>query len=574
MWAPETAARVVAAAELDATGALWGAEIASACGGDADGVRSRVDGLLRLLSRSMSAEGSLRGDMAVSAAVSPGRVRVFMGHTDFAGLGGPTVNACTRENVVVVAARREAGSSHRLVALNANADTFPRAEFDLRDEVLAAVRAHEASEEAVAAHAAGRATLVWDQREWSSYLKALAAHMMSPAFGRHAEMRDALAGPVPCEVWLAVDSTLPHHGGLSSSAALTTAASLCLARLAGARPSLQELLTCDRGEFFLGKSAGCGDRAAIMCSVPGHLSEIASLPDGFSRAVPVPGGGALAVFMADAPVPRLSTQRGAEALRLRFGAEHAAAAGEWAAGIMRRFGAAAYVAAASALAAVLARDAGEAPGLEAWEFGAAREAMSGGPPLLRELAAGGRLERLVPDRRARHSLVFRLLALLPPGSRAAALYGVSECERGQRYLEALAAGRVDEVLELVRWSHNGDRAAVDYRRTGFPPTAWSTTPEFLCRDTDLVAWAASGRDLALVSGAFQRSIPDLDEMADELHALLGGRAALRVAAAGLGGTACVHCAGDEAASAAEAHLCARGWTVRRVEAGAPARLLG
>lgn len=557
--------------------ALWSARALAACEGDraaAAGLASRV----AACSRELASAGLGGAAPAVAcAAVAPGRMRVFMGHTDFQGLGGPTVNACTAETLVVLAARPAADVAAglgvgRVVAVNTDRAAFPRSVFRTAD-VWDAVRRHEGDPATRDEHAAGRATRVWPAGRWDSYLRALLGHLLSTAFEAHADFRAALTGPrATGTLYVAVDSTLPHRGGLSSSAALTTAWSLCAARaLAGRDLTREQLLGCDRCEYYLGKPMGCGDRAAIVCSRAGCLSEIGSHPDGLLRVVPMPGD-RLAVFEAVAPVPRLTSAEGRELLRGALGERRAAEAAAWADGIMERFGAAAFVDAVRHLREALGGGGASAgaAGLSAGDLASARDALGGG--LLRELAAGGRLAELVPDARRRHALVLRLMLLLPDRPRAVALYGVSECERGRRYVEALGAGDVDEVLRLVRWAHNGDRAAVDYRAEGFPPTAWAAEADFCCGAADVARWADEGRDLASVCGAFQRSLPELDEAADLLHRRFGGAAQLRVAAAGLGGTACVH-ARAEVADGVVALLTERGWTCRRIAACAPARAL-
>jgi hypothetical protein len=42
-------------------------------------------------------------DAPTCIVASPGRFRVFMGHTDLPGLGGPTINGATREELIGVA---------------------------------------------------------------------------------------------------------------------------------------------------------------------------------------------------------------------------------------------------------------------------------------------------------------------------------------------------------------------------------------------------------------------------------------------------------------------------------------
>lgn len=100
------------------------------------------------------------------------------------------------------------------------------------------------------------------------------------------------------------------------------------------------------------------------------------------------------------------------------------------------------------------------------------------------------------------------------------------------------------MIRLVRQSHNGDRATVDYRHH-FQPTRWATDPHTDISDQEIDKWIGRGDDdLCEKSGGFERSLPEFDEFADQVEATFGDAAAIRVAAAGLGGSMIVHVRSD------------------------------
>jgi hypothetical protein len=124
-----------------------------------------------------------------------------------------------------------------------------------------------------------------------------------------------------------------------------------------------------------------------------------------------------------------------------------------------------------------------------------------------------------------------------------------------------------QLLSLVRRSQDGDRACVDYRNA--TATAWqqAAAADIDPPDARLAEWAAQGASLHERHGGFERSLPEIDAMADAVHRRFGGQAALRVAAAGLGG-ACVCFCVPVLVDDVSAWLAGRGWVNERVEAGA------
>jgi len=269
---------------------------------------------------------------------------------------------------------------------------------------------------------------------------------------------------------------------------------------------------------------------------------------------------------------------------------------------MKRFSSAALALAADLLTAGLRAIDKDVPGEVSREEAcllleclfAAEETRSYKGPLLRELCRGGALDtRMSGTARERHNLVFRALQLIPEEHEAegylytprkVALYGLSEVERGTVYLdqlEAIASVAPDcttdprqRLLQLVRLSHNGDRACVDYRKPAeshgpvcFVRTEWGKRVQ-----CDLHNWLENGADLVECVGGFERSLPEMDEMADELDSVFAKQAAARVSAAGLGGQMCIH-AFEEIADVVASYLISRGWPVRTLQPGSPTQVL-
>ena len=352
---------------------------------------------------------------------------------------------------------------------------------------------------------------------------------------------------------------LSHAGGISSSAALTGAVSLALCQLfPETRPiarRLDLLAQVDYGEYLLGKMAGAADKMAQLYAQKHSITVISSLPESLRRTVHFPEQ-LLTLLVCTSPIPRLTMQclsRPFLAAR-GYSSQHANLVLAYADEVMAAFGSVAYVQAVEILRVKLEDAAAvEKVGLTQEEAELLRRALVAHPPLaytpsvasaaasssaaaaapaptpctyklglLRELCHGGSLEQLAPElagwsrRHRRYRLLYRALKLLPelyvhaaPNAqrgvllhlRKAALYGLSEVERGSEYLmcmdeiariqaeaadaaksdassgapvdSAAAAAksvaaqlscRVQRILRLSALCHDGDRAVTDYRR--------------------------------------------------------------------------------------------------------------
>jgi hypothetical protein len=232
------------------------------------------------------------------------------------------------------------------------------------------------------------------------------------------------------------------------------------------------------------------------------------------------------------------------------------------------------------------------------------------------------------NRMKRYSLIFKALLLLPQKlvytdekgtefdlhPRKAALYGLSELERGWAYLfEMEAISNIEReiqklqpednahietlrtqidlhirnIINLVSLSHDGDRAVIDYRllrKEGdtneelntslsrhdryFVSRPWAATSNVRLTDSQLLSYSTIEADLVQTVGSYERSIADIDDMADEIKKVFNSLAAVRISAAGLGGRVCIHCKANLVDEVSK-YMVDQGWSVRQPICGAP-----
>jgi hypothetical protein len=308
----------------------------------------------------------------------------------------------------------------------------------------------------------------------------------------------------------------------------------------------------------------------------GQVVMIGSLPQKFISSTDFASlDHLITAFVAISPTPRLTTSAGREWLNSLSPsyASHPASSFtttspslgfEWATSIMARFSSTAFLTAIQSLLQNLQSD---VEGMTPQERLAVIQALNGQigenedeeresfGPLFRELCDGGLLERTLPElsgwkkRHRRYNLIYRLLKLIPetvllspPSSssssslwpspseisaRKAALYGISEVERGHHYWRLLCRLRqhlfenkndiseenkakktekvVSKLLDLVRFAHDGDRATLDYRHS-FKPTPWSSNPRNDVSNITLDSYISNNKELVSVPGGFERLV--------------------------------------------------------------------
>ena len=536
--------------------------------------------------------------------------------TDFGGLGGFTIDCATREELLCVA---QLTSTSAVELHNGNPTLFSTSCIPLSSLL------------SVASNPSAYGQANWPTSSWSAYVSAALTYMLSPRFPSSATLLSSLSTRgVRYFVCSPGRLSLPHTGGVSSSAALTGAVSMSLSHLLfpSSPLPLSLLASVDYGEYYLGKFAGCADKMAQLYAQRGTVTVIGSKPERWMGGLRFPAG--LGLLIAEGAMPRLTLPEGGEWLMGEgLEEERVQEVLTWARSVMVRFGSVVYSRAAELIVQQVEASAASI-GLSADEATAVKQAMLGhrrtgekpeegrGGPLLRELCSGGLLEDWLPalagwDKRlARYALIYRLLRLLPIKlphmhqgveyelhPRKAALYGISEVERGTAYLREL--GRINElarhggqgddmdeavrrVISYVELSHDGDRAVVDFRHPApaspphlphlsrhdgpFLPTPWASHPSVSVSDADLSAFISQPADLLAAVGSYERSVVSVDEACDELKAAWEGKAAGRISAAGMGARLGVHCRA-EVLEEVRQWLEKRGWKCRQPQPGAP-----
>lgn len=166
----------------------------------------------------------------VFAVRAPGRVNLIGEHTDYSGL--PVMPIAIDRSTIIVATPRE----DSIVGLQNVDSAFAAREFRI--------------ETSIPAHPTG---------DWANYVKAGCQGVIDH-FGRRGVAIEKLHGAM-----MIVDGRVPPAAGLSSSAALTVASALALMAVNGlTEDALESARMVARSEWYVGTMAGGMDQAASM----------------------------------------------------------------------------------------------------------------------------------------------------------------------------------------------------------------------------------------------------------------------------------------------------------------------
>lgn len=314
-----------------------------------------------------------------------------------------------------------------------------------------------------------------------------------------------------------------------------------------------------------------------MLGAKGKISIISSFPDKLIRNINFPSD-VISVFIAEGPTPRLATTAGLAWLQENCSGEYdPMEVHEWARDTLRRCGSAAFLTAAKMI----------------MEYSpVVREVMASDGNLLRALSRNGPLfgtggplaHEAAVDPFFHRNYVLTLIrdAISDQGLRAAAIYGITELERGQVYMACLKEIRrlkdlsqnpspaIATLTDVINAAHDGDRARVDFNRQ-FSPTKWQ--PDY--SDEGISSLKSSKTPLHLIPGAFERSLPELDVFVDSVRKKFPWRAAARVSGAGLGGAVTIHVdiAIEHSFLDWFSTLENQGWSIRSIWPGAPTEFM-
>ncbi len=108
-------------------------------------------------------------------------------------------------------------------------------------------------------------------------------------------------------------------------------------------------------------------------------------------------------------------------------------------------------------------------------------------------------------------------------------YGITECERSKRFIEAIKSTDLYKLGKLLNASHDGDRV-VDYSNLSNP-----TSYDNELTDTKIHTYIENKRILPEISGGYGCSIPEIDFLID-LSKTINGVVGAQLSGAGLGGS--------------------------------------
>lgn len=473
----------------------------------ADGVAEAEARLARLLDGFVANYG----DREVVVARAPGRVNLMGRHIDHRG-GGVNVMALDRDTIVIASPRDDD------VVSVANVDaSYPYGSFSIGAELGAASGKGDATAAEWLEYLASApvvAALARSRGNWMNYVKS-------------AVLRFQMATDIPLQgMDLFVGGTVPAAAGLSSSSSIVVAVAEAVVALNSLNISTRRFVDfCGEGEWFVGSRGGAGDHAAMKCSSRGKITHLGFKP--FEIGESLSFDGKYAVLVADS----LEKAKKSEGAKDKFNAR--VASYEFAFMLLKK----------------------HFPDKALVEF---RDLASVRPVAdlyrmlrkLPEMATREEIAAMLPDSAARLGEIFATHA--DPGGydlRAVALYGVSECARSARFMEALKARDYALLGEMMKRSHEGDKLK-DFRVT----------------DAMLDDLAARCADVALECGAYGCSTERVDEMCALLDAVPGVLGA-ELLGAGLGG--CVVALVEKAAAAAALAALEQGYYApRRLEPAA------
>ncbi len=425
---------------------------------------------IRLLARFIDKHG----DKKVIITRSPGRVNLMGRHIDHRG-GGLNVMA-TDKDIVFVSAPRDQDD---VITISNTDASYPECKFTVSG--LLGEKKYEKwldylADETVVDN------LAKSGGSWSNYVKAPIARVQF-------ENEDLL-----CGIDIVADGTIPAAAGLSSSSSIVVAAMETVIALNCLNITDKEFIElCGEGEWFVGSRGGAGDHAAIKCGKRDSIVHLSFKP--FAVGENAKFSDKYAIIVANSMIKAKKSEGSKE----KFNAKVASYEfGFWF--LKRAF-----------------------PECRLEEF---RDLSKIRPfskiykmlGTLPQEITREELRKQLPEYRETMEAIFKNHE--DPGIyylRDVALFGISECARGEKCIQILREENYALLGEMMKVSHNGDRCGTE-----------KTTDELL---DHLILENA---DVSLQHGSYDCSTPEIDYMCDLLNkeeGVLGSE----LAGAGLGG---------------------------------------
>ena len=413
------------------------------------------------------------GDKKVVITRSPGRINLMGRHIDHRG-GGINVMA-TDKDQVFVSARRDDD-----IVNIANLDTtYPDRSFSI-SETLALGSSESwlsylASDKVVSA-------LTESKGDWSNYVKSAVIHAQ---FNTDYTL---------CGMDMVSTGNIPVAAGLSSSSAIVVAVMEALVALNCLNLTEREFIDlCGEGEWFVGSRGGAGDHAAMKCGQKDAIVHLGFKP--FTVGERQKFSDKYAVLVANSMLMAKKSEGSKDTFNAKV------ACYEFALMLLKK----------------------NYPHYELKEF---RDLAKIRPystvyemiATLPETITRGGIKALLPEYKQRLSEIFsshkepKVYEL-----RNVALYGISECERAEQFMEVLKSEDYTALGNMMKISHNGDRIGVEN-----------------VSDAHLEQLIANNTPFETECGSYACSTPEIDYLCDVLNAT-DGVLGSEIVGAGLGG---------------------------------------
>ncbi|MBI1953260.1 MAG: NTP transferase domain-containing protein [Candidatus Omnitrophica bacterium] len=257
----------------------------------------------------LSEEGFFDPNLPFALTQAPGRVRVFMGHSDLAGIGGQTINAAVHDRIwMFVQMTKDGKVRAKNLGLDTTGKPYRDLEFSMADPYALPPRGIE---EIRTGKPGELSWLAWAEQhaikdKWEGLIKGTLAFIRTKCFDRSERVGDHLEGK---GFRLLVSKTnLPPRGGLSSSSALPSAFAHAIEALLPEelRFSARQHNDIDYANFVVGDRAGTADITAINTAQLGKVTVQFSFPEGVGETVELPEN--FRFFIAAPNLPRLDDE--------------------------------------------------------------------------------------------------------------------------------------------------------------------------------------------------------------------------------------------------------------------------
>ena len=414
------------------------------------------------------------GNKKVIISKAPGRVNFMGRHIDHRG-GSINVMAIDRDISLVVSPRND--DKVNIVCVN-----------DVYDALTFSVSENMALSSA---------------KDWLSYIESDKVKETvkntvgnSGNYAKGAILRIQFTTNVPlCGMDIVLDGSVPIAAGLSSSSAIVVATAEAVAFLNNLNFTDDEFVElCGEAEWFVGSRGGPGDHAAMKCCKKGEITHISFKPLKIGESAPFFEDCGLIVANS------MQMSRKSEGSRDKFNAKVVA----------------------YEVALMLLKKQFPQYGFKEFRDIAAlesTEAIYEMVKFLPRLLTREQILEKLPENKGTLERLFTTHA--DPGVyniRGVALFGIGECMRAEKCLDALKTGAYDLIGEMMKISHRGDSV------TDPMPVDDYTISQLMDNETPLY----------LVPGAYGCSTEKIDELCNILNSCEGVFGS-ELVGAGLGG---------------------------------------